>query len=218
MTPTGKAPWEIMPQLRADLLSRVRKVAWDAQVRVAARIDWKHGEDLWVAGCAAYKQRVRAFTIAASAEYQDWLWAGFIKNQFAVRLLGVPIRMYRPPEDGEVPEKYAHASEEELFISNGAYLLFDLPPSDRVWRLEVNTTPKAYPIDIVLVQVDSHGRRFNPYTIPEPIEVVRDADVDTSAGTTKPRKAPVILPEADVEPRKERPAKPDDLEAGSSGA
>lgn len=214
--PEGK-PWELLPPLRPEYLARIRKIAWDVQERVAAAIDWKNGENLWVAGCAAYSQRKFAFSVAAKAEYRDWLWAGFIEGQFVVRVLGVPIRMYRPPDDGDVPERYALPSEEESLISKGAYLLFDLPPSSLVWRLEVHTTTKARPVSVVLAQVDAHGRRFNRYEIPAPLEVVRDADVSPQA-TIKPRKRPIPMPETEVRSRKEQVAKPDDLEAEGPGA
>ena len=217
MTDTEEKPWDLVPAFTPERLERLRTIAWDVQVRVARSVDWKHGENLWVAGCKAYRQRVLAFTLAAKAEYADWLWAGFIDSQFVLKLGGVPIRILRPTEDGEVPEKYANPSQTEVQLRDAAYGLFQLPPTVLVWRLEVFTTLKARPTDIVIAQVDRDGRNFNPYSIPAAPVVVLNADGEEAA-TTKPRKKAITLPDAEVRPRKKPADEADELRADGSDA
>lgn len=210
-------PWELVPAFTPDRLEKLRAIAWEVQLRVARSVDWKHGENLWVAGCKAYVQRVLAFTLAARAEYADWLWAGFIDGQFVLKVGGIPIRILRPTDDGEVPEKYANPSDAEVRLRDAAYGLFQLPPTDLVWRLEVFTTLKARPTDVVLAQVDHDGRNYNPYSIPAAPVVVVDADSEPTS-TTKPRKKAVTLPDAEVRPRKKPADDADELRADGSGA
>lgn len=219
MSPADQNPWDLMPPLRADRLDRLRRIAWQVQERVASSIDWAHGENLWVAGCKAYRQRVTAFSLAAKAEYADWLSVEMVRGQFVLKVGGVPIRMYRPPSEGEVPEKYTHATPEEAALLNHALTLFDLPPSGRLWRLEVHSTRRARPTDVVLVQVDEDGNRFNAYSIPGPIEVIVSADVVPSNNDLNPRKPAVVLPDAEVSVRRQRDdARPDDIAANGTSA
>ena len=210
-------PWIKYRALTPRRLTILRATAWDVQHRVAATMDWAHGEDQWIAGCKGYKQRVTAFTLAASAEYADWLSVGFIDGRFVLNVLGIPIRIYGAPEDADVPKRYAHPTSGEVRLLNGAYELFDLPPSDRVWRLEVIHDEKARPLDVILAQVDTDGERHDPFVIPAPLDVVHNADSEETStrsfSTTKPRKRPIELPAPELTSRKELQEKSKDSSA-----
>lgn len=212
-------PFYKYPALTVYRLGQLRVIAWDVQLRVAEQMDWGHGENQWVAGCKGYTQRMDAFSLAAKAEYADWLSVGFIDRRFVLQVMGIPIRIFGAPEDADVPKRYTHPKPGEARLLKAAYTLFDLPPSDLVLRLEVIHDEMAQPLDVILAQVDAEGERHDPFVIPAPMRVILNADSEETSAparhNTKPRKRPITVPEPKLMSRKDLEAKSQD--SGAEG-
>src|SRR5688572_11889626 len=113
-------PTDVHWALSPEFLTPVADVLWTVHAKVAKHLQPHEGDDVWVAGCTAYKRRCVALErMAMNASTRTWFWAGFVGNHFTIRIHGFPIRIYRAPEerepgdDGEiqVPERYASGSQ-----------------------------------------------------------------------------------------------------------
>ena len=133
-------PWEIHPVLVPRYLVPLANIAWDVQEAVAKSMLWASGDDLWVAGCRAYKWRIKRYQDAAIGELASWLSVGWTDNHFLLKVRGIPIRVYRSPGDAEIPDRYVEPGPMEERMLAEAFSLFDTPTPDAVFRLEMITT------------------------------------------------------------------------------
>jgi hypothetical protein len=196
-------PSSVHRALSREFLTPVADRIWRVQREVSKHVRPDKGDNDWVAGCTAYQRRVTTLQRMMLEEpYKAWLWAGFTDNQFSIRIHGFPIRIYRAPEEHDIPEKYASPSLGEL-------LFLDAIPEVRGYRhhyrIEVVAKALARPVDIFLVELNEFGQITNTVSIPRSRNV--DAPIaDSGNGGIRPlrRKPPVVPPKPSVQPNEEK--------------
>ena len=214
-------PTDVHWALSPEFLTPIADVLWKVHAKVAKHVQPHEGDDIWVAGCTAYKRRCVALEKMNLDPKKPWFWAGFVGNHFTVRIHGFPIRIYRAPEerepnidgDIEVPERYANPSQGELeFLGDALELPLGKLPA-RLYRIEVLTRQLGKPVLIRLVEI-SGGNILRAYAIP----VSKQALSETTPADISPihkRTPPVIPPLADVKPKKRDVPKKDTGEANA---
>lgn len=194
-------PWKVNPALGREYLTPIGDLIWTVQREVSLHMQPDKGDNDWVAGCTAYSRRCSALEKMAAGPDRTWLWAGFIEKQFYIKVLGFPIRIYRAPEVGEIPDKYGDPAQTELWLLRD---LLALPQTVRPpfsYRIEVVAKKLARPFRVALVEIDADGAVGNTYTIPRsaaslvrPVQVATDASIRSLSR----RKPPVVPPPTEV--------------------
>ena len=166
-------PWQIHPALTEDRLTAVANIVWRVRVEVALRMEPDKGDSLWGTGCSAYERTCRAIAEAAAQDLKAWLSVEQADHHFLLKLGGVPVRIYRGDSEEPTPSRYAVPHNAEVAALQFAFQLAETPTPDKVFRIEVTTDAKSYPLAITLVQVDVSGEKFNPFRIPVSNAAVR---------------------------------------------
>ena len=212
-------PSTVHRALTPQFLTPIADAVWRVQHAVTGHVQPQHGDDEWVAGCIAYKRRCFALMKMARGPERDWLWAGFIENQFTIRILGFPIRIYRAPNEGGVPMKYADGSDSEMALL-GRALALDLKDAPGVlYRVEVQTGKLGRPLRVLLVEINEHGAITNSYAIPR--SVASELRLEPQTRTVSPmrrRKPPVVPPATEVKSNTDREQDDNSAEQGEKPA
>lgn len=199
-------PSLVSPALTPQYLTPIADRIWAVQAKVAKHVRPDEGDDDWVAGCTGYRRRCVALERMQLEDDKAWLWAGFINGHFTIRIAGFPVRVYRAPADGEVPERYAERCQMELMLLSSA---LTTPPAvgaapEFLYRIEVVTGAFGKPVSVALVEVDALGIVTNTYVIPRSAKPFGTADVRP----IRKRKPPVVPKETEVGPTKEKEVTP----------
>jgi hypothetical protein len=198
MEPDSWDPSSVSPSLTPKYLTPIADEIWRVQTQVHRHMQPQRGDDEWVAGCTAWKRRCFALERLQRQPGFDWLWAGYIENQFHVRILGFPLRIYRATWEGGVPDKYSVPSlfETMMFPNNG----------NLIYRIELIARPLAKPSGVALVEVNDETGDKKSFPIPRSAVQVRP---DGQVRRIRERKPPVIPPATEVQPTEEKKPKSD---------
>jgi hypothetical protein len=198
-------PARVHRALAPEFLTPIADLLWNVQRRVSEHVQPEEGDENWVAGCTAYTRRCYWLARMAAGPDRSWLWAGKIDGQFYIRIHGFPIRVYRAPDEGEIPVNYADGSTSEMALLGKVFALpIDDVPRD-LYRIEVVAKKLARPVRVALVEVNERGAVVNSYTIPRSLaSAIKAAPMAHSAGIRplRQRKPPVMLPAPDVQSTK----------------
>lgn len=197
-------PAKVHKALTPEYLTPIADAMWNVQRGVSEHVQPEEGDNNWVAGCTAYARRCAVLMKMANGPARDWLWAGYIDGQFAIKILGFPIRVYRTPEEGDVPVKYADGSTSEMALLGAVFEVASGETPEYLYRIEVVAKKLAHPFQVALVEVNQFGAVVNSYLIPRSAaSVVRNAKPDDIG--VKPilrRKPPVVPPDTQVDSTK----------------
>ncbi len=202
-------PSSIHRALSSEFLTPIADRLWRVQRKVSKHLQLHEGDNDWVAGCTAYQRRVYALTLMARDDaFRDWLSVGFIDGQFCIKVLGFPIRIYRAPEEGGIPDKYMTPSRGELTLLGA---LPEVTGLGHAYRLEVVAKTLARPLNIRLVELNEFGAITNFVTVPRSRDV--DAPIARPVNDVQPiRRKPTVFPPRPAVGPNERKQRPDDNE------
>jgi len=198
-------PVKVHRALTPEFLTPIADLLWNVQRRVSEHVRPEEGDENWVAGCTAYTRRCYALAKMAAGPDRAWLWAGKIEGQFYIRIHGFPIRVYRAPDEGEIPINYADGSTSEMALLGR---VFELPIDDvprDLYRIEVVAKKLARPVRVAFVEVNERGAVVNSYTIPRSLASAIKAAPKTNGMDIRPlrqRKPPVVPPATEVQSTK----------------
>lgn len=199
-------PMSVSKALSPEYLTPIADALWNVQHKVSEHVEPDEGDDNWVAGCTAYKRRCKALTKLADGPARVWLWAGYIGGQFFIKILGFPIRVYRTPEEGEVPFNYTDGSTSEMELLGTVFEVENGETPAFLYRIEVVSAKLGRPFKVSLVEVNERGDVNNTYLIPRSVaSVIRQAKPDdVQVRPLVRRQPPVVPPETNVESTKKK--------------
>jgi len=196
---TALLPWQIHSALAQDRLTAVAGILWRVRAEVSLRMEPGKGDTLWGAGCAAYERSCRALSDAAARDLKAWLSVARAENHFLIKIGGVPVRFYRGDPEEPTPTRYAVATDAEVAALQFAFHLADTPTPDKLFRIEVCTDTKSFPVSVSLAQVDNDRQKHNVFQIPVANSNIRNIVRKKSA---------VVLDAPQVKSLKDESAKP----------
>ncbi len=194
-------PTSISTCLADKYLTPIADRLWRVQEKLSRHVQPNEGDDSWVAGCTAYKRRCFALEhMQLEEEFRPWLWAGSVDGHFTIKLDGFPVRIFRTPAEGEIPDRYVERSQMELALLGSALGTPSNEVPDYLYRIEVVSTGFGKPVSIALVEVNSAGEVTNTYTIPRSAPVKASVSIEP----IRKRKPPVVPQETQVGPTREK--------------
>jgi hypothetical protein len=186
-------PWTDYPRLTQERLCTVASIIRQARRDTLSLYDPVGGDNSWSHGCRAYVRSV--FALKEASKTYSWLTVlpeiERLRATFAIA--GIPFRFYRglpdDPPTHYLGTTFAEVSQMQMTFKAGFEGL--MRPSDKAFRIAVETDAHGHTKDISWVEVDDAGNVTNSYAIPPAAE---------KGNVTPAQAAPIELPPPTVEP------------------
>lgn len=156
-------PWETHPALTPDRLIAIARLIQGKRHEVALLYEPERGDDPWTLGCRGYEWS--CFAIREAAKTWDWLAVIEPGRHFVFAIGGVPLRFYRGEPDHVRPASLVR-NYPEIAAQQLAFSFPGLAPTDRFFRLAVETDAAGEVARTSLVMVDDAGDPVDHWVIP----------------------------------------------------